>query len=104
MNAALKLAKSMLLSELLKEVYELPASLERQLNGMELDSRRIKKGNLFLAYKGASSDGRNFIEAAISNGAAAVLAEADDSWNEPRELASVPIIPIKQLPEMLGRF
>ncbi len=104
MSAALKLGKSMLLSELLKDVYVLPPALERNLNGIELDSRRIEKGNLFLAYKGGSSDGRSFIAAAIEQGAAAVLAEADGNWDEPHELTSVPIIPIKHLPTMLGRL
>src|SRR5688572_23915732 len=104
MSAALKFNKSMLLSELLKDVYELPPGLERNLNGLELDSRRIEKGNLFLAYKGGSNDGRSFIAAAISNGATAVLAEADGNWAELQELTSVPIIPIKSLPAMLGRL
>jgi UDP-N-acetylmuramoyl-L-alanyl-D-glutamate--2,6-diaminopimelate ligase len=104
MSAALKIGKSMLLSELLKDLYELPPDLERNLNGLELDSRKIAKGNLFLAYKGGSSDGRSFIDAAISNGAVAVLTEADATWNESHERTSVPIIPIKHLPAMLGRL
>jgi UDP-N-acetylmuramoyl-L-alanyl-D-glutamate--2,6-diaminopimelate ligase len=104
MSAALKFNKSMLLSELLKEVYKLPPALERNLNGLELDSRKIEKGNLFLAYKGGTSDGRSFIKAAISNGAAAVLTEADADWSEPQELTSVPVIPIKHLPAILGRL
>src|SRR5688572_13108351 len=104
MSAALKFSKSMLLSELLKDLYELPPGFERNLNGLELDSRKIAKGNLFLAYKGGVSDGRSYIHAAISNGAVAVLTEADATWNEPQELTSVPIIPIKHLPAMLGRL
>ncbi|MES2625581.1 MAG: UDP-N-acetylmuramoyl-L-alanyl-D-glutamate--2,6-diaminopimelate ligase [Pseudomonadota bacterium] len=104
MSAALKFNKSMLLSDLLKDVYQLPPGLERNFNGLELDSRRIEKGNLFLAYKGASNDGRSFIAAAINKGASAVLTEADENWSEPHELTSVPIIPIKYLPAMLGRL
>lgn len=45
------------------------------VTGLALDSRRVRAGDLFLAYPGESSDGRRFIEAAVAAGAAAVLAE-----------------------------
>jgi UDP-N-acetylmuramoyl-L-alanyl-D-glutamate--2,6-diaminopimelate ligase len=46
------------------------------------DSRRIKPGDVFFAYPGAAGDGRDFIVAALANGAAAVVYEARDfSWN-----------------------
>ncbi len=42
---------------------------------VQLDSRKVKPGSLFLAMKGAVSDGHQFIEAAISNGALAIVCE-----------------------------
>ena len=42
------------------------------ISGICSDSRRIKRGNLFLAVKGCDRDGHDFIEDAIANGAAAV--------------------------------
>ncbi len=97
MSVANKLHTTMLLSKLLEVECELPPFLERKLNGIELDSRCIKQGNLFLAYKGASTDGRTFITSAIKNGAVAVLAEADYQYQNAQEIDSVPIIPIKDL-------
>ena len=44
---------------------------------MQLDSRKIRhRGMLFLAMPGDVHDGRQFIEQAVANGAAAVVAEA----------------------------
>jgi UDP-N-acetylmuramoyl-L-alanyl-D-glutamate--2,6-diaminopimelate ligase len=41
------------------------------------DSRQVQAGDVFLAYPGESKDGRQFIEAAIRQGAAAVVWEAE---------------------------
>ena len=46
------------------------------ISGMQLDSRKVRPGDLFLALPGEMHDGRQFIEQAVANGAAAVLAEA----------------------------
>lgn len=42
--------------------------------GVEFDSRKVGPGGLFVALKGASSDGHEFAEAALAQGAVAVLA------------------------------
>ncbi|MGQ0285748.1 UDP-N-acetylmuramoyl-L-alanyl-D-glutamate--2,6-diaminopimelate ligase [Pasteurellaceae bacterium 22721_9_1] len=47
------------------------------LTDMTLDSRCVKTGCLFVAIKGHSVDGRQFIPQAISNGASAVLQETE---------------------------
>ena len=39
------------------------------------DSRRVRPGDVFLAFPGAHVDGRDFIAQAVANGAAAVIAE-----------------------------
>ena len=46
-----------------------------RLSGFALDSREVKPGDLFLAIKGENADGHDFVAQAISNGAAATLAE-----------------------------
>ncbi|URJ31430.1 UDP-N-acetylmuramoyl-L-alanyl-D-glutamate--2,6-diaminopimelate ligase [Blochmannia endosymbiont of Camponotus sp.] len=48
------------------------------LTGLQLDSRDVVLGNLFIAVKGCRTDGRLYINYAIKKGAAAVLSE---SWN-----------------------
>jgi UDP-N-acetylmuramoyl-L-alanyl-D-glutamate--2,6-diaminopimelate ligase len=46
------------------------------IHGLQLDSRKVQSGDLFLAVPGEEHDGRHFIEQAVANGAAAVVAEA----------------------------
>ena len=41
--------------------------------GIEIDSRRIHKGDLFIAVKGENRDGHDFVESAFSNGAVAAV-------------------------------
>ncbi|MDD3187295.1 MAG: UDP-N-acetylmuramoyl-L-alanyl-D-glutamate--2,6-diaminopimelate ligase [Bacilli bacterium] len=42
---------------------------------IQVDSRRIKQGDTFVALRGISSDGHSYIETAIKNGAIKVIAE-----------------------------
>jgi UDP-N-acetylmuramoyl-L-alanyl-D-glutamate--2,6-diaminopimelate ligase len=63
------------------------------LAGMTADSRRVRPGDVFLAFPGERSDGRAFIAQAIAAGAAAVLYEPEGfawrgDWSVPR--AAVP--------------
>lgn len=46
------------------------------IGGLQLDSRRVRPGDLFVAMPGEIHDGRQFIEQAVANGASAVVAEA----------------------------
>ena len=42
---------------------------------IQSDSRKIKQGDTFIALRGISSDGHDYIEKAIQNGAAKIIAE-----------------------------
>ncbi len=53
------------------------------VRGLEYDSRRIKPGDVFLAMRGESSDGNQFIDKAIAAGAVAVV--SDSSTEKPRD-------------------
>lgn len=46
-----------------------------QCAGVEMDSRDIRSGDLFVALKGEAMDGHEFIEAAFAKGAAAALVD-----------------------------
>jgi UDP-N-acetylmuramoyl-L-alanyl-D-glutamate--2,6-diaminopimelate ligase len=53
----------------------LNGSVDNNIEGIELDSRHIKPGFLFVALKGTALDGHLFIKNAIENGAVAVICE-----------------------------
>ena len=67
----------MKLKELLKEipVVDIIGSDEVEITGVNIDSRRIKEGHIFVAMKGTQVDGHKFIPKAIELGAKAVLCE-----------------------------
>ena len=50
---------------------------EIEVGGIHYDSRKIQKGDLFVAITGALVDGHKFIDGAIANGAKAVVLEND---------------------------
>jgi UDP-N-acetylmuramoyl-L-alanyl-D-glutamate--2,6-diaminopimelate ligase len=59
-----------------------------EITSIENDNRRVTPGSLFICIKGYTVDGHDFAEAAVKNGASAVLAE--------RELpVNVPVIVVK---------
>lgn len=49
--------------------------LDLDINGIESNSKNIKQGFLFVAIKGFSADGHEFINSAIENGAIAVVVD-----------------------------
>ena len=67
----------MRLNELLKNVETLSivGDVNVEITGVNIDSRRIEKGHLFVAIPGTVTDGHKFIPKAIELGAAAVLCE-----------------------------
>ena len=46
-----------------------------RVDGFSIDSRRVKRGDLFVAIRGARLDGHNFVSEAIQRGAAGVVVE-----------------------------
>ena len=48
-------------------------SQQREISGVSIDSRTIKKGEMFFALKGERFDGHDFIEQAIEKGAKAAI-------------------------------
>lgn len=65
----------MYLSELLKDISTIDPKNDREITGLSQDSRQVKRGDLFFAYQGLQTDGRNFIDDAIAKGAVAILME-----------------------------
>lgn len=67
----------MLLRDILYKVSirSVTGSTDTGVNDVQIDSRKIKPGALFIAVKGVAADGHQFIEKAIENGAVAIVFE-----------------------------
>ena len=66
-------------SSILKEIANAKSNRIWKATGLEIDSRKVKKGDLFCAIKGSNLDGHNFIKGAMKNGAAACLVSNNNS-------------------------
>lgn len=67
---------------------------------LAMDSRKVRPGDIFLAYPGESRDGRRFIPQAIAGGAGAVLWESQGfTWNPEWR---TPNLPVAQLRDKAG--
>ena len=67
----------MKLSDLLKSIksISIKGNAETEITGVDIDSRRVRQGHLFVAMKGTQVDGHQFIPKAIELGAVAILCE-----------------------------
>lgn len=67
----------MKLSELLKNVrpVAIHGNADVEIEGVNIDSRKIENGHLFIAMKGTQVDGHKFISKAVELGAVAILLE-----------------------------
>ncbi len=52
----------------------------------ESDSRKVQKGQVFVALKGLTVDGHNFIESAIKNGACKIICDRKIDYDIPYEI------------------
>ena len=63
-------------SEILRGVELQSRSGEAEITGIQYDSRKINPSDLFLAMRGESTDGNRYIDAAIKQGAVAVVSDS----------------------------
>ena len=70
-------------NDLKNEVEAVEAAGERAepLTGVEYDSRRIRLGAVFVAMKGGSTDGNQYIAKAIQSGAGAILTDSTEAYD-----------------------
>lgn len=92
-----------LLKELLPaDVIETAGDLDTEIKGICFDSRKVKKGELFVALNGNNIDGCSFLFDAITHGASAVLIEGN------RKNIEVPVVKVRNaraaLSEVSAKF
>lgn len=74
-------------------------NLDIEITGIEHNSNKVKRGNLFIAQKGYNHDGHNYIDDAIKNGASAVIKSKDIDI-----LGNVTTIDVVDTKDALGYF
>jgi len=99
MSGATSMHNGQPLSVLLAGLAEVDAANDREVHGLAVDSREITAGDLFLACRGASTDGSLYVQDAIAAGAIAVVFEGDiDNAVADR----IPMIRVSELQQQLG--
>jgi len=97
---------SMSLGQLFPALTLVQAHADQQVTGIQLDSRSVSKGDLFVAVTGSQDDGTRYIEDAVRRGAAAVAVDAAVAAH--LEVNAVPLIAVtdlkKQVSGIAARF
>ncbi|MBV1871531.1 MAG: UDP-N-acetylmuramoyl-L-alanyl-D-glutamate--2,6-diaminopimelate ligase [Gammaproteobacteria bacterium] len=92
-----------------ESIVEIDNECDPIISGIQIDSRKVKKSDLFLAFPGEIADGRDFIDAAINQGASAVLFEAlnigGQHFAHKGDLHTmIPVLPVKDVAKNAGYF
>ncbi len=66
-----------------------------QVSGVEYDSRRVGPGTIFVAMRGETTDGNTYIDAAVKQGAAAIVTDSREAFAAVQ--AKYPRLPIVQV-------
>lgn len=59
------------------------AMTDMNITGIAMDSRKVEKGNLFVAISGYEMDGHKYIQDAVKRGAAAIISEKSTTCTAP---------------------
>jgi UDP-N-acetylmuramoyl-L-alanyl-D-glutamate--2,6-diaminopimelate ligase len=78
------------------------ADADRDITGLALDSRQVKRGDLFFACAGSRVHGMHFVDEVVRAGAAAVVYDAAIAVAPPAAGPGVPLIAVQRLAERLG--
>jgi len=89
---------NMQLSHLISVLPRVRVRGDAKITGLCFDSRRVKRGDLFVALVGANADGHAFVPDAVASGAAAVLVERAVPG------INVPQVVVKDTREALGKL
>ncbi|MDF2945887.1 MAG: UDP-N-acetylmuramyl-tripeptide synthetase [Bacillales bacterium] len=65
------------------KTFQLPIVDDIEIKSIEMDSRQVKEGSLFICIEGFTVDGHNYVEQAINAGAVAIVAEKKITANVP---------------------
>ena len=102
-------SRSVSLQVLLEPWVAVSEGEDRQVTGVQLDSRKLSEGDLFVALQGDTVHGLDYLPQIVKSGAVAILMSANDSRPVDRErqdieAASIALILIEDLVERVGEI
>jgi len=65
-----------------------------EVAGVEYDSRRVREGSLFVAFRGGTTDGNRYIPEAVAQGARAIVTDSPAGFNAATEHPEVAVIEV----------
>lgn len=83
----------------LSQLFPGVAATDVDIHSLTMDSRRVARGDLFLAFPGLRYDGRDFIAEAVAAGASAVACEPGHGVVE---AVSVPVVEVPNLAQQVS--
>ncbi|MEM6998686.1 MAG: Mur ligase family protein [Pseudomonadota bacterium] len=98
MMTAEKINFSKSLTELLNGLANVEETVE--ISGVAIDSRSVKPGDLFMAYRGSNVNGIDYISDAIKSGAVAIVIDAQE--NIESQSISAPVVKVNKLRNQVG--
>lgn len=72
------------------------------VSGIAIDSRLVSKGDMFMAYRGSTVNGVDYIDDAIDAGAIAILVDDGEAYQQ--DSVSVPVISVANLRKQAGHI
>ncbi len=81
------------------EVVKTIGSIDIEFNSIQFDSRKVSRGDIFVAIKGTQADGHTFIEKVIQSGANTIICET-----MPEHQKGIVYIQVKNSSKALGKL
>ena len=77
-------------------------NLDIDVTNIECDSKKIQKGDMFVAIKGYDSDGHDYIDEAIENGASVIVIQEGSNISKKKLNDDITIIMANNTRELLA--
>jgi UDP-N-acetylmuramoyl-L-alanyl-D-glutamate--2,6-diaminopimelate ligase len=67
-----------------------------EVNGVEYDSRRVRQGSLFVAFRGGTTDGNHYLPQAVAQGASAIVTDSASGFSAATAYPDLAVIEVPQ--------
>jgi UDP-N-acetylmuramoyl-L-alanyl-D-glutamate--2,6-diaminopimelate ligase len=67
-----------------------------EVSGVEYDSRRVRPGSLFVAFRGGTTDGNHYLPQAVAQGAKAIVTDSTDAFSAATAYPGLAFLEVKQ--------